>query len=310
LTQVKKTTPYGRNYTRAIMTLRARNPVPEDRKVFRILDTGCGHGRLMAALHNVLSAGLKPLSVEVHGLEVAEHRGAEPDYFAGTIAALKEAVPDVDWGARLHLCSDKEPWPFPDGYFDCVVSSQVIEHVVDHQLFFAEHARVLHQHGYGVHEFPLRERIRDGHLLLRGIHRETDFENIKRRIRKNTRRGVGKYKGRYKAKKESEGFGPEDYERYQSEYVWFQLNYLSRSDALRLAKANRLKGSFILTASIVQRMFERLRLKSKPGSVLAPYDMRFLSRLMPIVPLLIRSGSGTLILEKSRLKRYGVWTDT
>lgn len=290
------------------MTLRQRNPVLKDRPVFRVLDTGCGHGRLMIALHRILGEGLKPLSVEVHGLEVAEHRGAEANYFADVISALQREEPEVEWNSRLHLCSDQEPWPFPDGYFDCVVSSQVIEHVADHQRFFSQHARVLHDHGYGVHEFPLREVIRDGHLLLRKIHRTRDFSNIERSIRAASRRGIGKFRGKYKADNERQGFGLDDYVNYQSEYVWFQLNYIDSTEALRLAKATRMKGSFILTASIIQRMFERL--KGSPGDVLRPYNMKLLQRFMPIVPLLLRRGSGTLILEKSRLKRYGVWTDT
>ncbi|KAA5597152.1 class I SAM-dependent methyltransferase [Blastochloris sulfoviridis] len=298
---------YGAHFGRSIMTLLARSDAAGAGPVFRVLDVGCGRGRLMADLYRILEASLSGRKVEIHGLEVTEHRAAEEGYTARAVASLTESVPEVDWRQHLHLCSDRDPWPFPNGHFDCIVSNQVLEHVADHALFFAEHARVLTPAGFGIHRFPPRENLWDGHLHLPLVHKARDIETVAGLVRWASRLGLGKFRGAYKAEKLARGFTLEDYVRYQSEYVWYHLNYITTGDALRLAKKNRLKASLVLSATPLQRLIERLTRRAVTAAT--PYDLALLDRFLPVLGLLHLRANATLTVEKSRLKRYGVWTD-
>lgn len=271
----------------------------------RILDVGCGKGQLMGALQDTLQSLFPELMFEIHGLEVAEHCGAREGYFDEVVEALSLKHPNQNWQEQLHLISDAEQWPFEDGFFDAIVSSQVIEHVRDHELFFAQHVRVLSDNGVGVHVFPLSEVIRDGHLYLPYVHRIRDYAFLQSYIRYMSRLGFGKFRGEYRREKLDRGFGLEDYVNYQSEYAWYQLNYLSRSEALALAKRHRMKGDFLLTNAWVESRLSRLKLCRSDTS--KGYNLSLMRKLSFLTPWKLRWGSGTLVLSKSRLKRYGVW---
>ncbi|PYF99751.1 Methylase involved in ubiquinone/menaquinone biosynthesis [Thioalkalivibrio sp. ALE21] len=271
----------------------------------RILDVGCGKGRLIAAMQSSLQKLFPDLDFEIHGLEVTEHCGAREGYFDEVVEDLSQQYPGLPWREQFHLCSDGESWPFEDGYFDAIVFSQVIEHVRDHELFFAQHARVLSENGVGVHQFPLREKIKDGHLYLPYVHRIRDYAFLQSYIRFMSRLGFGKFRGEYKREKLERGFGLEDYVNYQSEYAWYQLNYLSRRETLALAKRHRMKGDFLLTNSWIESRLSRLRLcRTDPST---GFNLILLRKFHFLIPWKLRRGSGTLVLKKSRLKRYGVW---
>ena len=62
--------------------------------------------------------------------------------------------------------------PFPDNYFDCVVSNMVFEHVVDIDLALDEIARVLRPGGEFLCLFPDLGVIREDHT---GIHSSYEF---------------------------------------------------------------------------------------------------------------------------------------
>jgi len=89
------------------------------------LDAGCGDGRYLAALEAELPARVAGVDISERILETARARVPRAD--------LRQA--------------NLESLPFDDGAFDLVLSSQVIEHVVDADAALRELARVLRPDG-------------------------------------------------------------------------------------------------------------------------------------------------------------------
>jgi ubiquinone/menaquinone biosynthesis C-methylase UbiE len=89
------------------------------------LDAGCGDGRYLAALEAELPPRVAGVDISERILETAQARVPR--------AELRQA--------------NLESLPFADGEFDLVLSSQVIEHVVDAAAAMGELARVLRPDG-------------------------------------------------------------------------------------------------------------------------------------------------------------------
>jgi ubiquinone/menaquinone biosynthesis C-methylase UbiE len=89
-----------------------------------ILDVGCGSG--WVAKYFV------PKGVQVHSLDISNHRGVVADSF------------------RL---------PFTDCSFDCVIASEIIEHVVSPADFIQELFRVVKKNGELIITTPYKEKI-------------------------------------------------------------------------------------------------------------------------------------------------------
>ena len=56
--------------------------------------------------------------------------------------------------------------PFEEGFFDFVFSTSTLEHVQDHELAFAEIARVLRPGGVAIHTFPSRYMLIEPHIRV------------------------------------------------------------------------------------------------------------------------------------------------
>lgn len=93
----------------------------------KVLDFGCGKGQLVTEL--------RTLGWDAHGVDIAAHWAPELDS-----VCLKIAPP-----YRI---------PFEPDAFDLVVSTSVMEHVLDKPAAFREIHRILRPGGYGVHVFP------------------------------------------------------------------------------------------------------------------------------------------------------------
>jgi SAM-dependent methyltransferase len=108
----------------------------------RILDFGCGIGTTVGTL---LSRG-----VDAYGVDVREFWGADFASYWRDSGPPPKAVSD-----RLFITAlDDYRLPFEDETFDFCISSQVFEHVTNHEQVFAEIRRVLKPGAISLHLFP------------------------------------------------------------------------------------------------------------------------------------------------------------
>jgi SAM-dependent methyltransferase len=117
----------------------------------RILDFGCGAGRLVAA---GLDAGLNM---------------AGADVFYGGSKAREEVERAGSLGTVIHELVDGR-MGFADASFDLVVSNQVLEHVEDLDAVLREIHRVLKPGGVVLSIFPSRDVFREGHIGIPFAH--------------------------------------------------------------------------------------------------------------------------------------------
>jgi len=221
----------------------------------RILDAGCGNGGLLEYLATNLPVVHPELRIELHGYDVGDH-GVQtaPDYFAATVARLTDRVPGTPWAERLHLISQGDEWPFPAGYFDAVVSNQVLEHVHDHEAFLGQLARVLRTGGFSAHLFPLRHYIYESHLNLPLVHRVRNHDLLVRYIATLSRLGMGKYP----AERRASGMPLSVYAERHADYIVHFTHYRSYGEFLELAKRRHLRASYRYTQEFYSSKLARL----------------------------------------------------
>lgn len=118
----------------------------------RILDFGCGAGRLVQA---GIDAGLRMEGADVYYGGSATRGEAEQSGLLGT------AIREIHDG-RID---------YPEAAFDLVVNNQVLEHVEDLDAVLAEIHRVLKPGGTLLSIFPSRDVIREGHIGIPFAHR-------------------------------------------------------------------------------------------------------------------------------------------
>ena len=131
-----------------------RSRLGVDPAAFRILDFGCGRGKLVLWLrergYDAVGVDVDPRPFE-YGAPLFRSRGQHPE---------KCLVP-LDSAGRS---------PFPESSFDFVVSNQVLEHVDDLGRAVAELRRVTRAGGEGFHVYPPHRRLVEGHLFMPFVH--------------------------------------------------------------------------------------------------------------------------------------------
>lgn len=139
------------NITRSLQAFTEATGLPPSS--LRVLDWGCGRGRQVLWLrqrgYQAFGVEVDPLPVE-NGLPLLEGYG----YSDRPLALL-----DADGRS-----------PYPDGFFDFVLSGNVLEHVSDLEKVCAEMARVTRAGGGGYHVFPAQRQIVEGHLFMPLVH--------------------------------------------------------------------------------------------------------------------------------------------
>jgi SAM-dependent methyltransferase len=124
------------------------------------LDYGCGAGDTVAA---GLAKGMNIFGVEIFQL------GPPSQEKAITAGLLGKEVRELAANGRI---------PFPDSFFDVVLSNMVFEHVSDLGAVLAEIHRVLKPTGELLAVFPSVEVIREGHCGVPLVHRLANHPRV------------------------------------------------------------------------------------------------------------------------------------
>lgn len=127
--------------------------VGDDLSSFTVLDVGCGRGELVAELRRL---GARAFGIEIDPRFVDSGKLLEQHY--------SDSFP------ILSVIGSEGKSLFPDGFFDLVVSDQVLEHVANLRSVATEIGRVLRPGGLTCHQFPARFRIVEPHYRLAFTH--------------------------------------------------------------------------------------------------------------------------------------------
>lgn len=98
----------------------------------RVLDIGCAKGYWVLAFHR--------LGINAAGVDISRY-------------AIEHGHPFVKDNLQV-VNVETQPLPYPANSFDLIVSSEVIEHLADHQFFLAEIKRVLTPKGHVLFTTP------------------------------------------------------------------------------------------------------------------------------------------------------------
>lgn len=113
----------------------------------RVLDLGCGAGGLVQSM---LERNIQAFGCDLDFKSEAHVK--TDDLYKRDILRLIELEP-----YKL---------PFPDNYFDFVISDQVMEHAMNTREFMGELSRVMKADGECLHFLPSRYRIIEGHVFV------------------------------------------------------------------------------------------------------------------------------------------------
>jgi SAM-dependent methyltransferase len=267
---------------------------PENPRPLRVLDAGCGDGRMMSYFWKCLQELYPSKQIELYGFDVLDHGVQPKEFMQRAVSRLSEECPGTDWTQRTVGIRVNEPWPFPEAFFDVVVSNQVMEHVSAPRQFLAEHFRVLVQGGSGFHLFPLKHYIHEGHLLLPLVHRIRSWDYMRTYIEALSALGLGKYPEHRRAS----GVSRKEFAERHADYIYFWTHYLTESQALDIAKSAGFRASYRFTREFYSsklRSLARARRRARYAT-----DARSWMDAMS-VKLLRYASSVTLSLEKQNV---------
>ncbi len=243
----------------------------------RILDVGCGNCELLAYLETFLPRFNPGLTVELHGLDVSDSKIQFSDAFDKAMRMLSARFGHVHWESRITIISSSDPWPYSDERFDMVISNQVLEHVGDHDFFFAQNRRVLKTGGFAVHLFPVKNYIFEGHLHLPFVHRLKQWNALYHAIRMLSILRLGKWKH------VAEKCSLHDYASSYADFLTFYCHYLSIGDLVRLGKKHGFRTNFSYTANFyfeklkeVFRIKHRFRYPARDTHVLSVHFFKYI----------------------------------
>lgn len=259
----------------------------------RILDAGCGAGRLMSFVYRSLSDQYPDCTVEIYGFDVIDHGVQASGFIERAVTSLSDDIPSIDWAQQIKPIRIDDSWPFQDNFFDVVLSNQVIEHVHNKPYFFAESHRVLREGGYGIHLFPLKHYVYEGHLNLPWVHRIRSYGSMVCYISILSFLWLGKFRDHHKRT----GISRSDFSEQHADYVYFWTNYASEAEILDIVRQQMFRASFMFSIEFyVLKLRQLLGLNYKKA-----YMTLFLRGLWDSIAIkfLRYLSSVTLVTEKS-----------
>ncbi|MBK5225504.1 MAG: class I SAM-dependent methyltransferase [Thermoleophilia bacterium] len=231
-----------------INTYLSRQEPRDEKQEVRILDMGCGNGRMMGHFSDVLPALQYRYSFDVNGLDVVDAGQQVEGFMDETIGFLSARHPRTDWRKKLTLTTADEGWPYPDGSFDFITSNSVMEHVMDYDFVFREVARCLRPGGVCVHLFPTREVLWEGHALMPIVHKIRDVDKRARYMRLFARMG---FTGHYKREMDRRDWkSVDEFARIFSRVLETDTNYITEKKLTSVARAAELNISYRYTKDL------------------------------------------------------------
>ena len=112
-------------------TLLANASVKTSKRPLRILDIGCGDGRLIDNLMCLTRAEMPHIYIEIYGFDISEHGYRDGEQKNKAIRNLEIRRPDTVWKDRIKVISGDARWGYDEGFFDIALTNHVIEHVRD-----------------------------------------------------------------------------------------------------------------------------------------------------------------------------------
>ena len=127
-------------------------------KDYKILELGCGDGKGVNLMRNILKSKHEELNIEVFGL----------DYQTESKNVVEAKYNDKN---LIKLKNTSQEYPFNKNTFDYIYSNQVFEHVEDIDLLIENLQRVLKNPGINIALYPEKNIIREPHCLIPFVHR-------------------------------------------------------------------------------------------------------------------------------------------
>jgi SAM-dependent methyltransferase len=225
----------------------------------RILDMGCGKGKFLAFISNILPILHPEVKFEFYGYDIQEHGAQSEDYLTTLIEYLNSEAPSENWEKRIEVISSEDNLPYDEGFFNYIVSNQVFEHVMNHEFVLGEIHRCLKPNGISINLFPVKEVLYEGHLRLPLAHRILNEDLLKSYIKVLNFIGFGRF-SEYK----SEGMSIEDYAKSRADYISKCTNYKSYKYFLLLGKKYGFRTSFRYTQEFYKsKLFSLLKVAPK-----------------------------------------------
>ena len=224
-----------------------RKPERFDRSNVRILDLGCGNGDLVLLLTDNLPQLNPGFKFELYGYDINEHGGIKEGYLQNLIHNLTEKFSQIDWNERIKLISENDPIPFPDQFFDIIISNQVMEHVKDHSKLFSELNRTLKPNGLSAHLFPFKDIIIDPHINLPFVHKIMNLDSRKNTIKLFSKLGMGKFH----AYQKKYGHNLDQFTQEFSDYFSRLVHYINHKEISEISGNHNLRLSYRYTANLL-----------------------------------------------------------
>jgi SAM-dependent methyltransferase len=121
-----------------------------------ILDYGCGTGALVYRFRD--------LGLNAHGFDIHDRVVYRSDEDRKSFGFCSNPAATATWDGRVSR--EHFRLPFPANAFDIVVSTSVIEHIIDLDVVMAELARVLKRRGFSLHVYPKRSMLIEPHMYV------------------------------------------------------------------------------------------------------------------------------------------------
>lgn len=260
----------------------------------RIVDMGCGSGRLISLLHSRLRQQFPKTAFEIFGFDVIESKVQRLAFLDECLENLNATDATVDWKNRISLISASDPWPFDDESVDFVLSNQVLEHVNDHRKVFFEISRVMKPTGLSAHIFPLKSCFMELHVKLPFAHWIRPDGLLTSYIKNCSRLGLGTWK-RYCHLPASVSL--DEFAQMNRDFLAFETNYIDEKEIAAICKESKLRPSYEFTEDLyfnkMRSIFSRpLVYRLQPScSVMAILRFKLLKRVSGITLTLSKHNS-------------------